>query len=1164
MTATINWSVDNATVASIDAAGLVFGASAGTATVTAAANGLTGIATLTVLERRVARFAYVVSEGSDSVFVYAVDAVNGALTSLPDKTVATGAFPSKIVLDPSGRFAYVTNQNGNSISAYAVDDITGGLSPISGSPFAAGSTPRFMALDAAGRFLYVSSSTDSNIIGFAIDGATGSLAPLPGSPFAAGSPQTWLGLDPSGRYLYTIRFNENAVYGFSVDPVTGQLVPLPGVPFAAGQTPRAIAFERTGRFAYVTNLSSQDLTAYSVDAVTGSLTPQPGSPYPLGGSIAVISDPTGRYLFAPVGANVAARAIDPATGALTAIAGSPFATGGTGPQAVVVDPSGHFLYLPHQVSNDVAALTISSGALAPIAGSRFAAGSRATDVGLLSTPVAVAATLVSLEVLPADASIAWSGSLQYVARGTYSDGSTRFLTASSIWSSSNQTVATISNTAGTNGRAAAIAPGTVDITATFNGISASTTLTVSAAPLVSIAITPSNPSIQFGTTQQFTATGTYADNSTADITPSAAWSSSLQAVATISNAASSVGRAAGVGVGSTVISATLGGVVGTTTLTVTAGAPVLTSLTPNQAVQGTTLDVAITGQFTNFVDGVTAAEFGGGIAVNTVSVTGPTAAIANISIAAGAAAGPRNVTLTTGAESASLPNGFTVVAVPSIASVSPDNGQQDETLDVTISGQNTHFLQGQTTVSFGADVLVNSVTVSNATTAVANITIGAEAVAGTRTVTVTTGAEILQAADAFTVLSSTVELLLISPSSGQQGQSLSVQIAGQNTHFVQDQTSATFGQGVAVSSVTINSPTSATILISIDALAGIGAREVTLATGTEFATRANGFTVQAGPARLVTMTPASAHQGEAATIQIAGELTHFLQNATVASFGTGVVIGDMIVNSPTSATVNLVVDPDASLGVRTVSLTTGGEVAALASTFQILPGIPVVNAPSPAGAPQGGSATVSFTSQFTHWVAGQTLVSFGTGVTVNQFTVLGPTSATATIAVSPTTVTGGRVVTFTTGGEIVTGTFNVTTGPAALTPLVPGSARQGESLTVELIGTATHWEQDVTTLSFAIGAPSGAIQVSQLTINSPTSATAQITVTPEAQHWPVVRVHGHEWRVDQPFKRLRRPARNTGAAVGESRQPLTGADRRRRPYRPLHELCRRSDGCRFR
>ena len=56
-----------------------------------------------------------------------------------------------------------------------------------------------------------------------------------------------------------------------------------------------------------------------------------------------------------------------------------------------------------------------------------------------------------------------------------------------------------------------------------------------AAPtLASIVVTPSNPSLLAGATQQFTATGTYSDGSTQNVTSQATWTSSSTTVATIS------------------------------------------------------------------------------------------------------------------------------------------------------------------------------------------------------------------------------------------------------------------------------------------------------------------------------------------------------------------------------------------------------------------------------------------------------------------------------------------------------------------------------------------------------------------------------------------------------------------------------------------------------
>ena len=82
--------------------------------------------------------------------------------------------------------------------------------------------------------------------------------------------------------------------------------------------------------------------------------------------------------------------------------------------------------------------------------------------------------------------------------------------------------------------------------------------------LTSIAVTPANPSILTGASQQFTATGTYLDGSVRDITSQVTWTSSNTAVATI-NAG---GLATGVSDGTTIISALLAGVMGSTVLSV--------------------------------------------------------------------------------------------------------------------------------------------------------------------------------------------------------------------------------------------------------------------------------------------------------------------------------------------------------------------------------------------------------------------------------------------------------------------------------------------------------------------------------------------------------------------------------------------------------------------
>ena len=183
-----------------------------------------------------------------------------------------------------------------------------------------------------------------------------------------------------------------------------------------------------------------------------------------------------------------------------------------------------------------------------------------------SAPLTVTApVLVSIAVTPANSSIAAGNSQQFVATGTYSNGTSANLTNASAWSSSVPGVATIA----ANGLATSATMGSSSIIATLNGVTGSTTLTVTAPALVSIAVAPPNLSIPAGSSQQFTATGTYSDGSNEDLTNTATWSSTAPNVATISGVSGSQGLATAAGAGTSTIGATSGSVSGSTILTVT-------------------------------------------------------------------------------------------------------------------------------------------------------------------------------------------------------------------------------------------------------------------------------------------------------------------------------------------------------------------------------------------------------------------------------------------------------------------------------------------------------------------------------------------------------------------------------------------------------------------
>ena len=138
-----------------------------------------------------------------------------------------------------------------------------------------------------------------------------------------------------------------------------------------------------------------------------------------------------------------------------------------------------------------------------------------------------AGSLSSIAITPANSSIAAGASQQFVAVGTYSDGSMADITSQVTWSSSNTGVASIS----VSGLAAAVAGGTTTITATSGTISSTTTLTVQVSALSITSTTLPGGFLNVSYSSSFTAVG-----GTAPYTWSLANSTSLPPGLTLSSA----------------------------------------------------------------------------------------------------------------------------------------------------------------------------------------------------------------------------------------------------------------------------------------------------------------------------------------------------------------------------------------------------------------------------------------------------------------------------------------------------------------------------------------------------------------------------------------------------------------------------------------------------
>ena len=126
--------------------------------------------------------------------------------------------------------------------------------------------------------------------------------------------------------------------------------------------------------------------------------------------------------------------------------------------------------------------------------------------------------------------------------------------------------------------------------------------------LTSISVTPTTPSVAVGSTKQMTATGTYDDGKTKNITGSVSWSSDDDSEATVSDG----GLVTGVAAGTVSVTATSGTISGSTSVTVTlanlrsiAVTPTSASITSDQTQQFTAIGTLDDGTTVDITDAVT-------------------------------------------------------------------------------------------------------------------------------------------------------------------------------------------------------------------------------------------------------------------------------------------------------------------------------------------------------------------------------------------------------------------------------------------------------------------------------------------------------------------------------------------------------------------------------
>ena len=194
--------------------------------------------------------------------------------------------------------------------------------------------------------------------------------------------------------------------------------------------------------------------------------------------------------------------------------------------------------------------------LAASPGSTSVSASLGTVTSSTSSLTVSNANLVSISVTPAGATVPLATSQQFVANGSFDDGTQQNVSETANWTSTSPTIARVSSVGVVTG----IGLGSTTITASSGTINGTTSATVDASSVSALNIIPvelTAGKIANLTNYQMRAVAVFKDGSTLDVThtPGITWSSTTPTVAIIG---APTGLALAVGPGTATISASLG------------------------------------------------------------------------------------------------------------------------------------------------------------------------------------------------------------------------------------------------------------------------------------------------------------------------------------------------------------------------------------------------------------------------------------------------------------------------------------------------------------------------------------------------------------------------------------------------------------------------------
>jgi hypothetical protein len=508
----------------------------------------------------------------------------------------------------------------------------------------------------------------------------------------------------------------------------------------------------------------------------------------------------------------------------------------------------------------------------------------------------------------------------------------------------------------------------------------------------------------------------------------------------------------------------------------------ITSITPVQAPEGSTVAVTITG--TNFVAAglVVSTCASGAIVPGNVTVVSPTQISATFTMNPVGPIGACNITVTTtgGVSAPSAGSNFTVLIGPAaLTSVTPNSGFRGHAaVPVVIAGAN----MGLGTINPIAGITISNTVVNAAgTQTTANFLISGTAALGPQNLSMNTPSGQSNSLP-FTINAAPPVLTSLSPAFGAAG---TVAVTFTGTDLFGATINPPAGFTVTVPVVTATSIT-ATLTIASTVLAG--PQSITV-TGPGGISNSMTFTVLPG---LTSIAVSSARAGAATPVTLSGTS---LAGVTSINAGLNIQVTGIVATAGT-VTATFTSALNAPLGPQSVTVTDVNGTSN-AVTFTLTASVPVLTSITPITFGTGSTVAITLTGT---GLAGSTL-NLPVGVTLSPGSLLSAFgSVNATIVIAGNAPLGAQTIGVTTAGGI-SNTLPITVFALApsLTSIAPTTAAAGATITVTLTGTGFAGTTSVNTVPGAgITATIVSVTATQITaqfVIAPSATTQQISVT---------------------------------------------------------------------